>query len=374
MPGLYLHIPYCYRACSYCNFHFSTSFDSKASVIDAMKEELRIRSSEWNTAFKSVYFGGGTPSILSPAEFDELFDSIRSHLDLKEVEEITLECNPEDLISEKLLSWKRNGVNRLSIGVQTFNDDLLRSINRQHREAQAIEGIRLAKEHGFNNISIDLIMGLPGSDNDLLLYDIEKALSLTPLHISAYQLSVEEKTALDHQVKSGQVKLPDEEEVNGQFHLLHQRLTAGGFHHYEISNYALPGFEAQHNSSYWTGASYLGIGPGAHSFDGKKRRWNISNNRSYVKEINSGGTWFEGEELSEKDRYNEMIMTSLRNDKGLDLTELKDRFPDLFKEAILQEVEAWMEEGWASLKNNRIRLSMDGWLISDKLASELFIL
>jgi oxygen-independent coproporphyrinogen-3 oxidase len=185
---------------------------------------------------------------------------------------------------------------------------------------------------------------------------------------------VEEKTALAHQVKSGKVTLLEEEEVNGQFLLLHQNLTSRGFHHYEISNYAIPGYEAKHNSSYWTGASYLGIGPGAHSFDGKKRWWNIANNRAYEKELRSGGRWYEGEDLSEKDRFNEMIMTSLRNDKGLDLANLQKRFPELFNDEILLTADHWTQEGWATIKNNTINLTIQGWLISDNLASELFIL
>jgi oxygen-independent coproporphyrinogen-3 oxidase len=339
-----------------------------------MDQEIRFFSSKWNKPLKSIYFGGGTPSILNKEEFKNLFSSINSHLNSDQIEEVTLECNPEDLNDEKLEFWKQEGVNRLSIGIQSFNDHLLETINRQHRSSDAISGVERARKAGFSNLSMDLIMGLPGSSEEILLNDIEKLLSLDPEHISAYQLSVEEKTALAHQVKIGKLNLLEEDEVNDQFLLLHKILVGKGYRHYEISNYAKPGFEAKHNSSYWSGESYLGIGPGAHSFDGKERRWNISNNRKYAKEVVIHGFCYEGEILSEKDRFNEIIMTSLRHEKGLDLNALKRHYPALFSEEIEELGLLWTSKGWASMSNKVLKLSIEGWLISDSLASELFVL
>ena len=337
-----------------------------------MEQEIRFFSPKWNMPIKSIYFGGGTPSILNNEEFKKLFAGIKSHLNCDLVEELTLECNPEDLSVEKLEFWKKEGVNRLSVGIQSFNDLLLETINRSHRSSDAISGIERARKAGFSNLSMDLIMGLPGSSREVLLDDIEKLLSLDPEHISAYQLSVEEKTALAHQVKTGKVKLLEEDEVNDQFLLLHKTLVEKGYRHYEISNYAKPGFEAKHNSSYWSGESYLGIGPGAHSFDGKERRWNISNNRKYAKEVSIQGFSYEGEMLTEKDRFNEMIMTSLRHEKGLDLDALKRLYPSLFSEEIADLSLQWISKGWAVMEGNILKLTVEGWLISDALSSELF--
>ncbi len=339
-----------------------------------MDQEIQFFSSKWMMPLKSIYFGGGTPSILNKEEFKNLFLSINTHLNCDQIEEVTLECNPEDLSVEKLEFWKQEGVNRLSIGIQSFNDHLLETINRQHRSSDAISGIERARKAGFSNLSMDLIMGLPGSSKEILLNDIEKLLSLDPEHISAYQLSIEEKTALAHQVKTAKVKLLDEDEVNDQFLMLHKILVGKGYHHYEISNYAKRGFEAKHNSSYWSGESYLGIGPGAHSFDGKERRWNISNNRKYAKEVSINGSCYDAEILSEKDRFNEIIMTSLRHEKGLDLETLKGLYPALFSEEIIELSNQWISKGWAIMSDNFLKLTIEGWLISDSLASELFVL
>lgn len=374
MSGLYIHIPYCYRACTYCNFHFSTNFKTKEAVISSMIEEMKMRSKDWNEKITSIYFGGGTPSVLTKDEFTKLYNAITENFDLSNIGEVTLECNPEDLIDEKLESWRELGVNRLSIGNQSFQDDILKKVNRQHTSIESIEGIERARKQKFNSISLDVIIGLPGLNKEILLSDLNVLLSQNPEHISAYQLSVEDKTTLSHQIKKENLHIPSEEEVNEQFLLVDEFLKENGYEHYEVSNYAKKGFRAQHNASYWTGDSYLGIGPGAHSFKGNERRWNVSNNNAYVKAIANKETWYEGEILHEKDCFNEKIMTSLRISNGLDLSVLKSEYPDLYTSDIDNAIQGWLRQNLATLEKNTIKLNMKGWLISDKLASDLFVI
>lgn len=339
-----------------------------------MNQEIKIRAAEWDEPISSIYFGGGTPSVLEGEELQSLFSTIKNNFDLSQLDEVTLECNPEDLSDEKLTFWRENGVNRLSIGNQSFQDPILKKINRQHTADEAIIGIQRAREYDFNAISIDVIMGLPGLTSTLLQDDLEKLLSLQPEHVSAYQLSVEQKTTLAHQLQSGQIRIPDEAEINEQFLLTDRLLEKSGYTHYEISNYALPGFEAKHNSSYWSGRSYLGIGPAAHSYKNKVRSWNVSNNNAYTKLVNSNQPWFESEELSEKDRFNEMIMTSLRVKKGLDINKLKKAFPSYYSEELEKNIDLWTTNKLAIRNKNGVQLTLGGWLISDKLASDVFVL
>jgi oxygen-independent coproporphyrinogen-3 oxidase len=339
-----------------------------------MNKEIRMRASEQKEALKSIYFGGGTPSVLSPEEFISLYKEIKQGFDIKNVDEVTLECNPEDLIDAKLEAWRSQGVNRLSIGNQSFQDQLLKTINRQHTSKMTIDGITKARSFGFDSISIDVITGLPGLNTDMLQEDLELLMSLEPEHVSAYQLSVEEKTTLAHQLKKGEIKLASEEEINQQFLQVDSFLSSRGYSHYEISNYARPGFIAKHNSSYWESDSYVGIGPGAHSFSANKRRWNVSNNQLYVKHIESGEPWYEEESLSEKDRFNEMIMISLRTKKGLDIAHLETSFPEIYSSSIEEEIAKWIANKWAIKTGSVVQLSLEGWLISDSLASDIFVI
>lgn len=339
-----------------------------------MKKELQLHSSQWGKSITSIYFGGGTPSVLSPKEFTELYEEINQNYDLKMIDEVTLECNPEDLIEEKLEAWIKQGVNRLSIGNQSFQDPILKTINRQHNAKMAIDGIMKAREYGFNAISVDVIMGLPGLTMDLLEEDLRTLMDLDPEHISAYQLSVEEKTKLAYQLKKGEIKISSDEEINQQFLMMDTFLNANGYSHYEVSNYAKMGFEAKHNSSYWSGVSYLGIGPGAHSFKDNIRRWNVSNNNLYAKELTKNGKWFEEEVLDEKDRFNERIMISLRIKKGLDLGMLQKDFPLFYTNEIDKNILSWINNDWAVLERGSVQLTLKGWLISDKLASDIFVI
>lgn len=339
-----------------------------------MIKEMKIQSPKWSDPLTSLYFGGGTPSVLSVEEFSKLYKGIEENFNISQLIELTLECNPEDLSEEKLELWKGLGINRLSIGNQSFQDDILKRINRQHSLKDSLEGIARARKIGFDNISIDVIIGLPGLSTEILLKDLNTLVSLNPEHISAYQLSVEEKTTLAHQLKKGVIAIPDEKEINAQFLLVDEFLVANGYLHYEVSNYAKEGYEAKHNSSYWSGDSYLGIGPGAHSYKEDKRDWNVSNNNAYIKALSKEEDWFEGESLSDMDRFNEQIMTSLRIKKGLDLSKLKKDFPHFYTDEINRKVEVWEKNNWALLSESTVQLNMNGWLISDNLASDLFVI
>jgi oxygen-independent coproporphyrinogen-3 oxidase len=339
-----------------------------------MSSEIKIRANEWKEPISSIYFGGGTPSVLEEADLNSLFNSIKEHYDLSLLDEITLECNPEDLLDDKLEFWRKNGINRLSIGNQSFQNSILKEINRQHTSQEAIRGIKKAREHGYSAISIDVIMGLPGLNSKLLHDDLEQLLLLKPEHVSAYQLSVEQKTTLAHQIQTGQVTIPNETEVNDHFLLTDQILTNAGYEHYEISNYALAGFEAKHNSTYWSGQSYLGIGPAAHSYRNGIRSWNVSNNNTYIKAINSNQAFYESEVLSKKDQYNETIMTSLRIKKGLDIAELKKSFPSYYSDELEENIDLWLANKLAIRNKGRIQLTLAGWLISDKLTSDVFVI
>lgn len=337
-----------------------------------MIKEMSNYSSSYQEKISTVYFGGGTPSLLDNEDFTVIMDAVEENFNIADLDEFTLECNPEDLSPEKMEHWKSRGVDRLSIGVQSFQDDILRSINRQHTKDLAIKGIEMAKEM-FDRISIDIIVGLPGLDIELLKDDLALIMSFDPQHVSAYQLSVEEKTSLAYDIKQGKIKLLSDEAINDQYRLLHKLLCEKGYNHYEVSNYAKVGLEAVHNSSYWSGESYLGIGPGAHSYLGRERRWNVSNNIQYARKLEQGHEWYESEKLSNKDRFNEKIMISLRTSKGLSLSSLAKEFPDLYSLEIEEKAILWEEKGWASRTGDLVLLSLEGWLISDRLASDLFI-
>ena len=371
MSGIYFHIPFCHRACSYCDFHFSTSLKAEQNVISAMKMELINRLSELSSSVKTIYFGGGTPSIIKPEEIEDFIKLIKERNELEKDAEITLECNPEDLSESNLNKWYSAGINRLSIGVQSFNTTALKTLNRAHSKSQAITGINLARKAGFNNISIDLIYSIPDIQVPELKTDLKELMDLNPEHISCYQLTIEPRTALAHQIKKNKITEVDDESSRHQFLLIHDEFTKKGYNHYEISNYSKPGFESKHNSSYWTREQYLGIGPSAHSFINGKRRWNVSNNASYIKNINDPSLFSE-EIISDKDIFNEIIMTGMRTSKGIDLTALKRIYPNLNIKSLNQKIASWKNEGLAKMQYDNLVLTPKGWLVSDSLAVELF--
>lgn len=351
---IYIHVPFCHRKCTYCAF-FSKAESGKWKVdsyVDALLVEMEDRKREQAHPIKTVYFGGGTPSILPVSELERIVEGLYRCFDLSHLEEMTLEANPEDLTLDYLSALRRLGFNRLSIGVQSLDDKVLRMLNRRHTAQQAIQAVAEARSAGFENISVDFIYGilenLEGLENLVILENVT--------HVSAYALTVEPGTALAVQVEQGRVVLPDEEAVVWQYHALHEQLTRAGFGQYEVSNYARPGYESKHNSRYWDRTPYLGLGPAAHSFDGQHRLWN-----------NPDGT-FEQETLTPVDAYNELLMTSLRTLRGLPLAAV----PEGQKERLLRGMQPYMDCGWIVLKDNCFCPTTEGLLHADGMAAALF--
>jgi oxygen-independent coproporphyrinogen-3 oxidase len=341
-------------------------------MIETMQQEIQLRSDYMKEPeLKSIYFGGGTPSLLNDEELNLLFETIRANFTLSANCEITLEANPDDISEQSLSNWRNAGVNRLSIGLQSFKEADLEWMNRAHSVKEALNCVSLAQKAGFCTISVDLIYGLP----ELSLEDWEKhidtVLNMGVQHISAYCLTVEKKTALHHLVESNKIVPANEDVQSEQFLLLSKKLKTFGFQHYEISNFALPGKEAIHNSSYWSGSEYLGIGPSAHSFNGISRRWNVSNNSLYIKNFSLKESWFEEEILSPKDRWNELIMTGLRTSRGVELENLA--YISAITEGFLNQLNKFASSGWLILKDNKIILTQEGRLKADFIASELFL-
>ena len=370
MSGIYVHIPFCKQACSYCDFHFSTGLKQKRKMVDALIQEIHLRQSEMESPVETIYFGGGTPSILSNAEMEDLFASIFNTFAIHKSAEITLETNPDDFSDDKLDFWKSLGVNRLSIGIQSLDTDVLAWMNRAHNPEQAINAMSMAQKSGIDNITLDLIYGIPGYDPVIWQDQIKKSLELNPTHISAYCLTVEEKTRLQHQVDTGETVMPNEEQTAAQFILLRDTLAEAGFFQYEVSNFAKDGYESKHNSAYWKGAEYIGIGPSAHSLKGHTRRWNISNNPLYIKKVNEGSSFWETEVLSEIDRYNEYLMTRLRTSWGVhvsDLESIKSGFAQKFLNGIKTYERYFIDQKGA------FTLNPEGLLIADRIVSDLFI-
>lgn len=341
-------------------------------MLAAMEVELIDRLPELNSIVNTIYFGGGTPSILNPTNIELFIDLIRNNKELSDNVEITLECNPEDLNEHNLKRWQTIGINRLSVGVQSFNSSALKILNRAHHKAQAIAGINLARKMGYKNISIDLIFAIPGINKKDLESDIKELLALAPEHLSCYQLTIEPRTALAYQANKNKIKIIGDELSRQQFLFIHDELNAKGYHHYEISNYAKPGYESKHNSAYWTRENYLGIGPSAHSFINNKRRWNIANNAAYIKNINSTNYYSE-EELTDNDRFNEKVMTGIRTIKGLDTVKLSKKLSPIELNNFLSKTKQWISNGFAIVKDGQLVLTPEGWLISDMLAAELFL-
>ena len=352
---IYIHVPFCHRKCTYCAFYSVRGEElGVRDYIDSLLAEMERRKGEQSHPIHTVYFGGGTPSILPIEQLTRIVDGLRRFFDLSQVEEITLEANPEDLTLDYLAALVALGFNRLSIGVQSLDDKVLKMLNRRHTAQQAVEAVENANRAGFRNISVDFIYGLPDSDNSISGFT-----SLFSLisHISAYALTVEPGTALAVQVEQGRVMLPGEEEVVRQYHSLHERFEAEGFRQYEVSNYARPGFESKHNSRYWNRTPYLGLGPGAHSFDGVCRKWN-----------NPDGSV--GEELlTEADAYNEMLMTSLRTVAGLPL----EAIPEGQRERLHRGMQPYIACGWIVFDGAVYLPTAEGLLHADGMAAALFV-
>lgn len=376
MGGIYLHIPFCRKACIYCDFHFSTNLSRKEVLLDALQQEIDLRKNELKALgqLNTLYFGGGTPSVLHKKEIRDLIDQIRDLLPFSPDIEISLEANPDDLKTGYLKELSSIGVNRLSIGIQSFSEEVLRWMNRSHNSHQSRQAIEDARAAGFTNFSCDLIFGNPGIDQELWEKDLQQLIELKAPHISVYALTVEERTALAYQVEKGKAFIPAEEIYQEQFLLAHQRLTAAGYEHYELSNYALPGYRSKHNSAYWKGIPYVGLGPSAHSYDGKHRSWNIANNARYIQKLAAGESPVEESELlSPKDQYHEYLMTHLRKMEGIDIDWIEKNWVGDWRERFSESLTQLKAKNEIHLEGSRLHIKPASWLLSDQIIRDFFI-
>ena len=372
MAGIYIHIPFCKQKCSYCDFHFSTNLHNKSNLVKAINKELLLRKNEISQPLETIYFGGGTPSILSEIELESIFETIFKNYSTQNLKEVTLEANPDDLNQEKLKFLKSTPINRFSIGVQSFFEEDLQLMNRAHNAQEAERSIKLVQDFGFDNITIDLIYGSSTTTNDMWMKNLQKAINLNVPHISSYALTVEEKTILDHQIKKGITKPVDEDRQNEQFQLLVDTLTSNNFIQYEISNFGKENYFSLHNSNYWKGIHYMGIGPSAHSYNGKSRAWNIANNTKYIQAINQNNLPQEIEVLNEAERFNEMIMIGLRTIYGIDVDRINSEFSQPILDLFYQEINQLIKENLIIQQENKIILKPESKFFADGIASRLF--
>lgn len=375
MAGIYLHIPFCKQACNYCNFHFATTMQQKDNMLLAIKKEMALQQAYLqHEDVKTVYFGGGTPSVLSVDELLYLWHELERNFAPNSLDEVTLEANPDNLTKTYLKALKQSPINRLSIGIQSFHDTDLKFMNRAHTASEAEYAVKAAQDAGFEEISIDLIYGTPTMSDIAWKQNIQMALGLGVPHISAYALTVEPQTQLAHAIKKGQAQAPIDSKTAHQFDTLVQMLTDFGFHHYEISNFALPNRYAKHNTNYWRGVSYLGLGPSAHSFNGSSRQWNVANNAMFIKSIlNENKLTFEQELLRFEDRVNEYIMTSLRTMWGVSEQYIATTFGAEVVQHLQEATNDYLEKGLMRKENGFYILNHSGKFMADGIAADLFL-
>ena len=368
MAGLYFHIPFCKRICAYCDFYKSAETARLPETLQAMHRELESRREYLGgEAVRTRYFGGGTPSLCPPEQLRALLDHAADLFDCSAAEETTLEANPDDLTPRYLAALREAGIDRLSIGIQSLDDDCLRLMNRRHTARQAVEAVRAARDAGFGNITVDLIFGVPGFGGDSLRRTLDGILALEAEHVSAYHLTIEPDTAFGRRAARGSFAPVEEQVSEEEFLTVHRTLTEAGYEHYEISNFARPGYRARHNAAYWHGEKYLGIGPAAHSFDGAERHWNAASVARYI-----AGEEAEAERLTERDRYNEYLLTRLRTAEGIDLGELRQRFGAERLERLQHDAAPWAGSGTVHISSGRMAIPPERFLVSDAVIESLF--
>ena len=374
MAGIYLHVPFCKKACHYCNFHFSTSTGLKNDFVQALLKEITLRSNYLqDETVATIYFGGGTPSLLDKDELRAILHALQQHFVIAPDAEVTLEANPDDITAANLANWKEAGINRLSIGIQSFFEDDLQWMNRAHTAEQSVNSIQLAQAAGFNNLTIDLIYGGPTLSDQKWKENVATAIALNIPHLSCYALTVEPGTALQKMIGLHKKEPVDNDRQAHHFLLLMEWLQVAGYEHYEISNFAKPGSRSRHNTAYWQGKKYLGLGPSAHSYNGSARQWNIANNALYIQSLTQGTVPFEIELLTPTQRLNEYIMTSLRTIEGLDLTSVATSFGESAKASVTASVQPWIKKGLCILNDQHIILTTEGKLFADGVAADLFL-
>jgi putative oxygen-independent coproporphyrinogen III oxidase len=378
MAGIYIHIPFCKQACYYCNFHFSTSLSLKDEVIAALVKEIELSShyllndKNEKEIIETIYFGGGTPSLLNKDDIKNLLNAIESNCTVSKKAETTIEANPDDISKGKLAHWKAVGINRLSIGIQSFKQEDLEWMNRVHNQMQALESISLTIDAGFRNFSVDLIYGTPGLTNEEWQLNVEQLINSGVPHIACYALTVEPNTALQKMIALQKKTAVDADQQAEQFSLLMEWMKKAGYEHYEISNFAKPGYRSRHNSSYWQGKKYIGIGPSAHSYNGKGRRWNVANNALYIQSIKNNIIPFEEEKLTDTQKLNEYIMTSLRTIEGMDLKFIEEQFSLNERNRIEIAGVDYVNRNLIVTQNEKFVLTDEGKLFADGIASDLF--
>lgn len=373
MAGLYIHIPFCRQACRYCDFFFSVSLRYENAYVESLIQELKLRAREIpDASLETLYLGGGTPSVLSEQNLDKILEAVHAHFTFQKNSEWTLECNPDDLSPGFLSTLKKQGFNRLSIGIQSFHERDLKLMRRSHTAKQAEESVRDAAAAGFEHITVDLIYGIPDQSLEEWESNIQKALSLPLRHISAYHLTIEPGTVFDHWRKKGRLIPVHEEESIRQYRLLRKKLLEQGFDHYEISNFARPGDKSAHNLIYWSGKVYLGLGPSAHSFDGSKRSWNVSSLRKYMDGIAANRPQRETEIMNSEEQYHDYLITSLRTKWGADPDHIRANFGAALSNRFHTNSKPFLDKGSMQISEGRLSIHPDHWLIADFILRELF--
>ena len=374
MAGIYIHIPFCYKACHYCDFHFSTSLTLKTKLIRAICKELKLKNRYLGSKpVETIYFGGGTPSILEEKYIAKILKTIYKYFSTSKFLECTFEVNPNDLTVEKTRSLIKLGVNRFSVGAQSFDDIQLKLLNRSHTSKQIERSIKLIQDLGVYNINIDLMYGTPNLKNKLWENNLMKAVSLNVTHMSCYCLTIEKGTVFYKMVNSGNLKLDSDDNIKLQFLTMRDILRRNNFVHYEISNFCIPSFESKHNSSYWKGKNYLGVGPSAHSFNGKKRHWNIKNNYKYIDALNNDNNYFEEEILTKKNIANEYILTNIRTNKGLARNILSRLTNNIEYSKLMSQLDKLINDSLIINKKDRYYLTQNGMILCDKITTDLFL-
>jgi oxygen-independent coproporphyrinogen-3 oxidase len=374
MAGIYIHIPFCRKLCSYCDFyHVITQDDNKSFIKAILKEASDRRAYLGGESISTIYFGGGTPSVLSPAEIRNILDTLKDIYVVEENSEITIEINPDDVNEEYVAGLKDSSVNRISLGVQSWRDTDLKLMNRRHNADQAGKALELVTGSGFDNVAIDLIYGLPGLTTADWQKNLERSFGYGIKHLSAYHLTIEPSTMFGKMKEKGMLVEIDEEESNSQFNVLIEKAESAGFIHYEISNFGRPGYFSRHNSNYWKQVNYLGLGPSAHSFNGYSRQWNIKDVKKYIRSVNSGSLLFEREELDRKTKFNEYIMTTLRTMWGIDLEYIEGTFDKEGYDYLINLSGKLVDYGLMKLENKTLILTNQGKMISDNIISELML-
>ena len=372
MLGIYIHIPFCKKSCHYCNFHFSTSLKNKEDMIKAINKEIYQKAILNNDKVSTIYFGGGTPSILDVEEINLIIENIYKNFNVGKNIEITIEANPDDLSKHKLNDLSKTKINRISIGVQSFIDKELKIMNRVHDSKKAIKSIEMAKKY-FNNISVDLLYGVPDSSIKSWNYNLDTISSFNINHISAYALTVEPKTALESFINKSILSMPDEDLVYSQYQLINEKLSSKNFINYEVCSFAQKDFFSKNNSAYWLRKKYIGIGPSAHSFDGESRSWNISNNKKYIDQIRDGDNYYKKENLTKVDQYNEYIMTGLRTIWGVSVKHIESNFDVRFKNYFLKKIKSHIAKKNVYKEDDLYLTTQSGRFLADGIASDLFL-